>query len=425
MDLFIIASILVVLSALFGFINIRLFRLPNTIGLMLTAILFTLGLFLTSFINPTLLHFAEQLIAKIDFETVLLDIMLGFLLFAGALHTNFEQLKVQKWPILVFSTVGVLTSTLLVGTLTYYVFNAIGYTMPLINCMLFGALISPTDPIAVLGIMNKAGVPKKLETKIVGESLFNDGVGVVVFLTIMSLATGGGPEASDSGTLESILKLFGVEVLGGIAFGAALGYGTFLLMRSIDDYEIEVMITLACVMGGYVLAHYLHLSGPLAMVVAGLIIGNDRFRTNSMSNTTEEFVDKFWKLVDILLNALLFVLIGLELLVLKFESGYLAAGLLAILLVLLARFISLIVPVRLFAKRLEFLPYTTTIMTWGGLRGGISIALALSLPDEMNRDFFLAITYIVVLFSIIVQGLTLGQLATRLLGKESMQVNKE
>lgn len=424
MDLFVVTSILVVLSALFGYINIRLFKLPNTIGLMLTAILFTLGLFLTSLVNPTLLNFAERLIGEIDFGTVLLDVMLGFLLFAGALHTNFEQLKVQKWPILVFSTVGVLTSTFLVGGMTFYLFQALGYSIPFIHCLLFGALISPTDPIAVLGILNKAGVPKKLETKIVGESLFNDGVGVVVFLTIMSLAVGGG--TGDGGiTLENILTLFGVEIFGGIAMGAGLGYGTFLLLKSIDDYEIEVLITLACVMGGYVLAHYLHVSGPLAMVVAGLIIGNDRLRNTSMSDTTELFVDKFWKLVDILLNALLFVLIGLELLIVNFETGYLTAGLITIALVLLARFLSLIVPVRLFAKRLEFLPYTTTIMTWGGLRGGISIALALSLPEEMNRDFLLTITYIVVIFSILAQGLTIGKMATRLLGKERMQVKED
>lgn len=424
MDLFVITSILVVLSALFGYLNLKLLKLPNTIGLMLTAILFTLGLFLTSLVNPTLLNFAERLIGEIDFGTVLLDVMLGFLLFAGALHTNFERLKVQKWPILIFSTVGVLTSTFLVGGMSYYLFQALGYSIPFIHCLLFGALISPTDPIAVLGILNKAGVPKKLETKIVGESLFNDGVGVVVFLTIMSLAVAGG--AGDGGiTLENILTLFGVEIFGGIALGAALGYSTFLLMRSIDDYEIEVLITLACVMGGYVLAHYLHVSGPLAMVVAGLIIGNDRLRDTSMSDTTELFVDKFWKLVDILLNALLFVLIGLELLIVNFESGYIIAGLITIALVLLARFLSLITPVRLFAKRLEFLPYTTTIMTWGGLRGGISIALALSLPEEMNRDFLLTITYIVVIFSILVQGLTIGKMATRLLGKDRMEVQED
>ena len=419
MDLFVIASILIVLSALFGYINVRFLKLPNTIGLMIIAIVFTLGLFLTSFVNPSLLDFAERLISQIDFKTVLLDVMLGFLLFAGAMHTNFEQLKVQRWPILVFATVGIITSTFLVGGLSYYLFNALGYPVEFIHCLLFGALISPTDPIAVLGIMKKAGVPKILETKIVGESLFNDGVGVVVFLTIFSIAEGGGDHGGS--TINSVMTLFGQEVLGGILFGAVIGYITFRLLKSIDDYEIVVMITLACVMGGYVLAHYLHLSAPLAIVVAGLIVGNDTNRDSAMSNRTEEFVDKFWELVDILLNALLFVLIGLELLVIKFETGYITAGVISIVLVLLARYISLLVPVKIFAKRLDFLPHTTTIMAWGGLRGGISIALALSIPEEMFRDLFLTVTYVVVVFSIIVQGLSIGAVVTKLLGKEMMQ----
>ena len=413
MHFFLIAALLVVLSAAFGYVNIRLFRLPNTIGLMLVAILFTVGLFLTSAIDDTLLRHTEDMVGEIDFKTMVLDIMLGFLLFAGAMHTDWDQLKEQRWPILVFATVGVLTSTFLVGALSHWVFAAIGHPVAFIHCLLFGALISPTDPIAVLGVLKQAGVPKKLETKIVGESLFNDGVGVVVFLTILSIATG---KASDDHLVSEVLKLFGVEVFGGIAFGALLGWVTFRLMRSINDYEIEVLITLACVMGGYAAAHMLHLSGPLAIVVAGLIVGNERLRGLSMSDRTEEFVDKFWHLVDVLLNALLFVLIGLELLIVDFTTEVLLAGGLAIVLVLAARYLSLLVPVRLFAKRLEFLPHTTTLMTWGGLRGGISIALALSLPAAMEREFLLAVTYVVVVFSILGQGLSLGKLAKRLLG---------
>ena len=413
MHFFLIAALLVVLSAAFGYVNIRLFRLPNTIGLMLVAILFTVGLFLTSAIDDTLLRHTEDMVGEIDFKTMVLDIMLGFLLFAGAMHTDWDQLKEQRWPILVFATVGVLTSTFLVGALSHWVFAAIGHPVAFIHCLLFGALISPTDPIAVLGVLKQAGVPKKLETKIVGESLFNDGVGVVVFLTILSIATG---KASDDHLVSEVLQLFGVEVFGGIAFGALLGWVTFRLMRSINDYEIEVLITLACVMGGYAAAHMLHLSGPLAIVVAGLIVGNERLRGLSMSDRTEEFVDKFWHLVDVLLNALLFVLIGLELLIVDFTTEVLLAGGLAIVLVLAARYLSLLVPVRLFAKRLEFLPHTTTLMTWGGLRGGISIALALSLPAAMEREFLLAVTYVVVVFSILGQGLSLGKLAKRLLG---------
>ena len=413
MHFFLIAALLVVLSAAFGYVNIRLFRLPNTIGLMLVAILFTVGLFLTSAIDDTLLRHTEDMVGEIDFKTMVLDIMLGFLLFAGAMHTDWDQLKEQRWPILVFATVGVLTSTFLVGALSHWVFAAIGHPVAFIHCLLFGALISPTDPIAVLGVLKQAGVPKKLETKIVGESLFNDGVGVVVFLTILSIATG---KASDDHLVSEALKLFGVEVFGGIAFGALLGWVTFRLMRSINDYEIEVLITLACVMGGYAAAHMLHLSGPLAIVVAGLIVGNERLRGLSMSDRTEEFVDKFWHLVDVLLNALLFVLIGLELLIVDFTTEVLLAGGLAIVLVLVARYLSLLVPVHLFAKRLEFLPHTATLMTWGGLRGGISIALALSLPAAMEREFLLAVTYVVVVFSILGQGLSLGKLAKRLLG---------
>ena len=413
MHFFLIAALLVVLSAAFGYVNIRLFRLPNTIGLMLVAILFTVGLFLTSAIDDTLLRHTEDMVGEIDFKTMVLDIMLGFLLFAGAMHTDWDRLKEQRWPILVFATVGVLTSTFLVGALSHWVFAAIGHPVAFIHCLLFGALISPTDPIAVLGVLKQAGVPKKLETKIVGESLFNDGVGVVVFLTILSIATG---KASDDHLVSEVLKLFGVEVFGGIAFGALLGWVTFRLMRSINDYEIEVLITLACVMGGYAAAHMLHLSGPLAIVVAGLIVGNERLRGLSMSDRTEEFVDKFWHLVDVLLNALLFVLIGLELLIVDFTTEVLLAGGLAIVLVLVARYLSLLVPVHLFAKRLEFLPHTATLMTWGGLRGGISIALALSLPAAMEREFLLAVTYVVVVFSILGQGLSLGKLAKRLLG---------
>jgi len=276
-------------------------------------------------------------------------------------------------------------------------------------------LISPTDPIAVLGILKKANVPKKLETKIVGESLFNDGVGVVIFLTIYQIAK------SKTGEIDfgEVGMLFIHEVLGGIVLGLAVGYIAFRMIRSIDDYDIEVMITLAAVMGGSLVAHALHVSGPLAMVAAGLLVGNDTLRGTSMSEITEQYVDKFWELIDLLLNAVLFVLIGLEILVLHYEQSYFIAGLILIPLVLLARFISLSVPIKLFEKRLEFVPKTNQIMTWGGLRGGISIALALSLTAHMERDLFLMITYMIVIFSIVVQGLTVGKLVQRY--RERMQ----
>ena len=409
MDIFTIISVLVFLSAIFGYINARFLKLPNSIGLMLITIVFTLVVFGIGYIDDTLINAERYIITQIDFKSVLLDIMLSFLLFAGALHTNFEQLKVQRWPILVFSTLGVLVSTFLVGTSMYYLLQLLEMNISFIYCLLFGSLISPTDPIAVLGILKKAGAPKQLETKIVGESLFNDGVGVVVFLTIFQLASATEVAVSPL----DILELFGVEVIGGLALGLALGWGTWKLMKSIDDYDIEVIITLATVMVGTLIAQKFHLSAPLAMVAAGLVVGNDTVRNSAMSATTETYVDKFWELLDILLNTLLFVLIGMEMFVLSFKIEYVVAGLLAIPLVLICRYLSLLIPIKFFEKKLDFIPKTNLVMTWGGLRGGISIALALGLSDEMHRDAFLVITYIVVVFSIIGQGLTVEKLIKR------------
>ena len=408
-----IATVLIVLSAIFGYINVRFLKLPITIGLMVITILFTLIILALSYFDDTLLLREQKLINSINFETVLLDIMLSFLLFAGALHTNFEQLKIQRWPVLVFATVGVLVSTFLVGTVMFFVLQWMDMEVGFIYCLLFGALISPTDPIAVLGILKQAGAPKKLETKIVGESLFNDGVGVVIFLTIYSIAKGGG-EVS----FGHVAEMFAVEVLGGIALGLLLGWITYRLMKSIDDYDVEVIITIAAVMGGSLLAQRLHMSAPLAMVACGLMVGNDTIRNSAMSEITETYVDKFWELIDVLLNTLLFVLIGMEILVLTFEGQYILAGCLAIPIVLLCRYISLWVPIKFFSKKLNFVPNTNLIMTWGGLRGGISIALALSLTSDMHKELFLVITYIIVAFSIIGQGLTVGPLIKKLAPKE-------
>lgn len=411
MSLFAIISTLVVLSALFGYINVRFLKMPTTIGLMVITIIFTLLILATSMFNTTLLEQEKLFISQIDFETVLLDVMLSFLLFAGALHTNFQQLKVQRKPILIFATFSTLTSTFLVGIFSFFLLKLVNLDVDFIYCLLFGALISPTDPIAVLGILKQVGAPKILETKIVGESLFNDGVGVVVFLTIYQIAKGGGTI-----TFGSIAEMFLVEVVGGIALGLLLGWFTYRLLKSIDDYDVEVIITLAAVMGGTVLAQYLHLSAPLAMVTAGLIVGTDTVRKSSMSKITEQYVDKFWELIDILLNTVLFVLIGMELLILTFNNTFIIAGLLLIPTLLFARYLSLMLPIKLYAKKLDFVPKTNLIMTWGGLRGGISIALALSLTTEMYRDLFLVITYIIVVFSIIVQGLTVGKLIKKITG---------
>ncbi len=409
MDFFTITAILVFLSAIFGYINVRFLKLPNTIGLMVITIIFTMAVFGLSYFDATLLNAERYIISQIDFKTVLLDIMLSFLLFAGALHTDFEQLRKLRWPIFTFATLGVLVSTFLVGGMMFYILPIFGLEIPFIHCLLFGALISPTDPIAVLGILKKAGVPKKLESKIVGESLFNDGVGVVVFLTVIKFAMPG----DEGRTVLDVLELFGVEVIGGIILGLLIGWITYRFMKSIDDYDIEVIITLAAVMTGTVVAHKLHVSAPLAMVAAGLLVGNDKVRDSAMSETTETYVDKFWELIDILLNTLLFVLLGMEILVLTFNVDYILAGLLAIPVVLLCRYVSLLLPINFFKKKLDFVPRTNLIMTWGGLRGAISIALALGLTEAMNRDLFLVITYVVVVFSIIVQGLTVSRLVKK------------
>lgn len=411
MSIFFTITVLIVISAIFGYINVKFLKLPNTIGLMIVTIVFTMIAFGVGYIDDTLLAAEKSFVKQIDFEKVLMDVMLSFLLFAGALHTNFEQLKIQRWPILLFSTLGVLVSTFLVGGAIYALLQLLHMDVAFIYCLLFGALISPTDPIAVLGILKKANVPKKLETKIVGESLFNDGVGVVVFLTIFQIAGGGGH--GEEITVTSVISLFAKEVFGGILLGGLLGYITYRLMKSINDYDIEVIITLAAVMAGTVIAHQLHISAPLAMVTAGLVVGNDTVRQSAMSEVTETYVDKFWELVDVLLNNLLFVLIGMEILILSIEQNYIIAGLLAIPLVLLSRYLSLMIPVNTLKKKLDFVPKTGLIMTWGGLRGGISIALALSLTEEMHKELFLVITYIVVVFSIIVQGLSVGKLVKK------------
>jgi CPA1 family monovalent cation:H+ antiporter len=413
MDYYFIITALIFLAAIFGFINARFLKLPTTIGLMLITILYTLAVLALSYFDDTLLKAEIDLIGQIDFEKILMDYMLSFLLFAGALHTNFQQLKIQRWPIIAFATLGILVSTFLVGTATFYLLQLLGLSVNFIYCLLFGALISPTDPIAVLGILKQANVPKKLETKIVGESLFNDGVGVVIFLTIYSIAS------SEGASIEpmDIVQLFVQEVFGGIALGLAIGWIAYKLMKSIDDFSTEIIITLAAVMAGTVAAQHFHLSAPLAMVAAGLLIGNDRMRDSAMSEITERYVDKFWELIDILLNAILFVLIGMEMLILTYEGDYIIAGLLAIPIVILCRYASLWLPIKLFEKKLDFVPKTNLIMTWGGLRGGISIALALGLTDSMHREMFLVLTYVVVVFSILVQGLSVEKLVKWVLNK--------
>ncbi|MEM7144818.1 MAG: sodium:proton antiporter [Verrucomicrobiota bacterium] len=405
MEAFDITAILITLAALFGYLNYRFLKLPTTIAIMLMSLVVALLIILFGSSSGFITTAATKIVSGIDFNEVLMEGMLCFLLFAGALHVNLNDLANQKFVILLMATVGVLISTAIVGFASYYLFQALSLNIPLIHCLLFGALISPTDPVAVLGILKQAGVPKSLETKITGESLFNDGVGVVVFITILKVAT-----HQEELSAQLILHEFTVEALGGIAFGLALGALGFYLLKSIDNYQVEVLITLAVVTGGYSLAMALHISGPLAMVVAGLMIGNHG-RALAMSQTTRKRLDVFWELVDEVLNAVLFVLIGLELLIIQWTPTALVAGLIAIPLVLTARLIAVSTPVSILRFFRSFDPGTIRMLTWGGLRGGISVALVLALPQGPERDLFLTITYIVVIFSIAVQGLTLNRLA--------------
>lgn len=409
MDLFTVIAILTTISALFAYVNFRYVKLPSTIGLMLIALLSSIVLLIVGQFNAAVLEGTKALVSQIDFPRVLLEVLLSFLLFAGALHTNMGLMREQKWSILSFATLGVVLSTFLMGAMFYFLLPLTGFAIPFIHCLLLGALISPTDPIAVLGILKEAKIPKNLEIVITGESLFNDGVGVVIFLTILEIAILGPAEISPA----EVALLFGKEVGGGLALGALLGYLTFRLMKSIDHYQTEVLLSLALVMGGYALASSLHFSGPLAVVVAGLFIGN-KGRSEAMSSQTVEYVDKFWELIDEMLNALLFVLIGLEIVVIPFLDDYWQAGLIGIVIALMARLISVYLPILVLRRSVNFMPRTPLIMTWGGLRGGISIALALSLPVVMNRDIILSITYCIVIFSILIQGITLGPIVRRI-----------
>jgi len=395
-------TILVCLAALFSYFNHRVLKLPITIGLMAVALVFSLVLLALGKLGFGIEAEAQRFIGAIDFNETLMHGMLGFLLFAGSLHVKLEDLLDLKWVIGTLAVVGTILSTLIVGTFGYLLFDFVGLPLPFLHCLLFGALISPTDPIAVMGVLRQARLPKALEMKIVGESLFNDGVGVVIFLVVLDLL----PKASVSVT--DVLALFAEEALGGAALGLALGYVAYRMLRSVDNYQVEILITLALVMGTGALADLLHTSGPIAVVMAGLLIGNQGRRW-AMSATTIEHLDSFWELLDELLNAVLFVLIGLEVLVLSFQQPYLLAGLVAIPLVLAARWLSVKVQLKFFSRVRKFSARTATILTWGGLRGGISVALALSLPAGAMRDAVVTITYAVVVFSILVQGLTINR----------------
>ncbi len=405
MSLFDLISILMVVASIFSYFNARLLKLPDTVGLFLIGILFSLFLLFLGNYFPNVLDYEQKILKQIDFQKFLMDGILSLLLFAGALKLDLQQLKSQRWPIIIFATVGTLITTFIVGFSLYYILLLINLPIPLSHALIFGALISPTDPVAILGVLNKTAIAKSLEIKISGESLFNDGVGYVLFLSLSHLAMqqGGGTDIS----LGEIGLVFLKEVGGAVLFGYLMGRITAAALLKIDEYKTQVLITLAMVMGGYTLAGMIGVSGPITMVVGGIMIVRSLGGENPISSETKDYVKKFWELVDGLMNAILFLLIGLKILDVQANRSVLITGCIAIILVLLSRFLSLKILMASMRKWIPFEPKAAIIMTWGGLRGGISIAMAISLADGLSKNLFIGITYIVVLFSILAQSLTL------------------
>jgi len=407
--MFAIASIIVTLAALFSFVNRRYLRMPPTVGVMLLAMIASLGIALLGGIDGGVIrHHVSDLIGGIDFNKTLLHGALAFLLFAGALHLDLGDLKRQWLVVMLLSLLGTAVSTLAVGAGMFYALAWMGMGLPWIACLLFGALISPTDPVAILGIVQSAGAPRELQTQIVAESLFNDGVGVVLFLTLLTLATG-----SQTPTVGSTAALLARQAVGGGLVGLTTGFIAFEFLRRIDEYKVEVLITLALAMGGYSLADAFGVSAPIATVVAGLLIGNQG-RAFAMSRITIERLDIFWELIDDILNVVIFMLVGMEMLIMFFRPAFLLAGTAAIIVSLLARWVSVTGIIgTLRGTGMPFCRGTIRILTWGGLRGGLALAMALALPPRGDRDLLLATTYCVVVFSVLVQGLTFRPLVRR------------
>ncbi|TAD86128.1 MAG: sodium:proton antiporter [Bacteroidetes bacterium] len=410
MPYYTVLVILITLSAAFAYLNHRFLKLPFVIGLFLLSTLLSLGVLLTKYWNPNDYASVKQWVDQTNISRFVLEIMLGFLLFAGALHTDWPQIKKQVKTVGLLAVGGVLLSTVIIAGLMWCFCGWFGIQLDFIYCLLFGALISPTDPIAVLGILTKANVPKKIEATIVGESLFNDGVGVVVFIALLeTLRSQSGFDFGRFGLL------FLQEAVGGLAFGFALGYALHVLLRSINHYETEVLLTLAFVMGGFALCGLFHLSGALAMVVMGLLVGN--FKTNeAMTDVTQAYVHKFWELLDVILNALLFIIMAFVLMVLEFRMAYVWIGLLCIVAGLVARAAVVLLPVWLFPKWINLTFKESKVVVWGGLRGGLSLALVLSIPENPHKGLLVMVTYLCVVFSILVQGLSIGKLAKKWVG---------
>ena len=407
MTVFQTIAVLLTGAALAAYTNHTVLKLPRTIGLMAISLALSLIFLVLAFLDVIPLTGASQFVRSIDFSDTLLHGMLAFLLFAGALHVNLGDLRSQALPIGILSTMGVVFATVVAGVLLWIVASWTGVELPLMYALLFGALIAPTDPVAVLGILRSVGAPKSLEVTITGESLFNDGVGVVVFLTILDVIVG----RHEPG-VGGIALFLTEEVAGGIVLGLVLGWVFYRLLKSVDVYQVEVLLTLALAGGGYAFAEVIRVSAPMTIVVAGLFIGNHG-RAFAMSDTTREHLDTFWELIDEILNAILFILVGLELVPVRLNTPYLLTASSAFIIVILARFASVWSLVRAMRVKRKFSKGVVEILTWGGLRGGISIALALSLPSVPERDFILTATYAVVVFSLLVQGLTIGKLIAR------------
>lgn len=404
MNLYLALTILICLSAGFAYVNQRFLKVPFVIGLFILSTILSLFVISSKLWFDIPVEEMKSYIEHANIDKIILNILLGFLLFAGALHTNWNSLKLQIRSIATFALGGVLLSTLLIALFFYGLTQLFNLQIDFIYCLIFGALISPTDPIAVLGILTNANVPKKIESTIVGESLFNDGVGVVVFIVLLDTVSTGTFSFSHFGLL--FLK----EAVGGILMGLILGYCLHLLLKSVNHYATEILLTLAFVMAGYTFSNYLNISGALSMVVMGLMAGN--FRQNiAMSDITREYVYKFWELVDVVLNAILFILIAFVFIIIDFEIKYILVGLISVLIVLISRFIIVYFPHLVFPRLLKLTNHEAKVISWGGLRGGLSLALVLSLPDSETKNILLISTYFCVLFSIIIQGLTIGKLA--------------
>jgi len=408
-SLFDLAALLLTLSALFGWLNHRVVRLPHTIGLLVMGLTASLLLVLLDLIFPGqhLYDQVKQLLLQIDFTQVMMNGMLAFLLFAGAIHLDVSALRDRAWPVAFLALVGTTISTAIVGVAFFGAAQGLGHALPLAWALVFGALISPTDPVAVLATLKNVNVPQALEVEMQGEALLNDGVGVVLFTALLAFATASGADGNAAiGLFESVFR----DALGGLALGALTGYGAYRAMRAIDDFPVEVLITLALVTGTYALAQKIGTSGPLAVVAAGLLIG-ERAPRYAMSERTRTYVSALWTLIDEVLNSVLFLLIGLEVLVLRFEPSALGLAFAAVPIVLVARLISVSAPLIAFRWSDRLSARNVPFLTWAGLRGGISVALALALPDDPSKSAILAATYAVVLFTIVVQGSTLGIVA--------------